>query len=123
MHSFNKDVGYLGEDIAFRYLKNLGYIILDRNFSCKIGEIDLIGKDKDYICFIEVKSRYGTIYGRPCESITYYKKRKIYKTAQMYILKKKLYGKFNFRFDVVEIILNHSNSNHSIRLIKNAFGL
>ena len=120
MHSFNKDIGSLGEDIAETYLKQIGYTVLDRNFRCKIGEIDIIGKDGDYICFIEVKTRYGSIYGNPCEAVSYSKQRKIYKTAESYIMRKKLF-KFNFRFDVIEIILNNSNNTSSIRLIKDAF--
>ena len=120
MHSFNKDIGSLGEDIAETYLRQVGYTVLERNFRCKIGEIDIIGKDGDYICFIEVKTRYGSIYGSPCEAVTYSKRIKIYKTAEIYIMRKKLF-KFNFRFDVIEIILNNSNNEPSIRLIKDAF--
>ncbi|AWI03982.1 YraN family protein [Clostridium drakei] len=120
MHSFNKEIGFLGEDIANNYLRQIGYTILDRNFRCKIGEIDIIGRDGNYICFIEVKTRYGSLYGNPCEAVTYSKQHKIYKTAEIYIMKKKLF-KFNFRFDVIEIILNNSNNIPSIRLIKDAF--
>ncbi|WP_138206660.1 YraN family protein [Haloimpatiens lingqiaonensis] len=120
MHYLNKDIGKYGEDLAETYLKNLGYEILDKNFSCKFGEIDLIGKDKEYTCFIEVKTRYGTFYGYPCEAVTKNKQFKIYKVAQLYILKKKLFNE-NFRFDVMEILLNNNEKNPSIRLIKNAF--
>lgn len=120
MHSFNKDIGSLGEDIAETYLRQIGYTVLERNFRCKVGEIDIIGKDKDYICFIEVKTRYGSIYGNPCEAVTYSKRHKIYRTAEAYIMRKKLF-KFDFRFDVIEIILNNSNNTSSIRLIKDAF--
>lgn len=120
MYSLNKDIGAYGEDIAENYLQKLGYIVLDRNFRSKIGEIDLIGKDGDFICFIEVKTRFGTPYGNPCEAVTFTKRLKIYKTAQMYIMKKRL-AKFNFRFDVVEVILNPSNDTSSIKLIKDAF--
>ncbi|NMM65675.1 YraN family protein [Clostridium sp. P21] len=120
MHSFNKEIGFLGEDIADNYLRQIGYTILDRNFSCRIGEIDIIGRDGNHICFIEVKTRYGSLYGNPCEAVTYSKQQKIFKTAEIYIMKKKLF-KFNFRFDVIEIIFNNSNSIPSIRLIKDAF--
>lgn len=120
MHSFNKDIGSLGEDIAENFLKESGYVILERNFRCKVGEIDVIGKDNKYIVFIEVKTRYGNLYGTPAESITYSKQHKIYKAAQLYILKKKLYN-FNFRFDVVEVILNIKDNFHSVKLIKDAF--
>lgn len=120
MHSFNKDIGSLGEDIAETYLRQVGYTVLDKNFRCKLGEIDIVGKDGDYICFIEVKTRYGSIYGSPSEAVTYSKRLRIYKTAETYIMRKKLF-KFNFRFDVIEIILNKCNNNTSIKLIKDAF--
>lgn len=120
MYSYNREVGNLGENIAESYLIQNGYIILDKNFRCKQGEIDIIGKDGEYISFIEVKSRYGNLYGTPGEAVNFIKQYKIYKTAQMYILKKKLH-KFNFRFDVIEIILNHKNNDFSIKLIKDAF--
>ncbi|SKA76409.1 putative endonuclease [Clostridium sp. USBA 49] len=120
MKRLNKEVGFLGEEIAVKYLKKYGYVILERNFNCKIGEIDIIGKDKDYIVFIEVKTRYSNIYGSPGEAVTHSKQYKIYKIAQYYIMNKKFY-KFNFRFDVIEIMLNNKNNKYSIKLIKNAF--
>lgn len=122
MHSYNKHIGNIGESIAENYLIQNGYIILDRNFSCKLGEIDIIGKDDNIMSFIEVKSRYGNLYGSPGESVNFTKQYKIYKTAQLYILRKKL-NRFYFRFDVIEIIFNSYDSNYSIKLIKDAFQL
>lgn len=120
MRTLNKNIGNFGEDLAEIYLKKAGYKLIERNFRCKIGELDIIGKDDKYIAFIEVKTRYSNSYGSPCEAVTTSKQFKIYKTAQYYIMLKKLY-KLNFRFDVVEVILNNIDSNHNIRLIKNAF--
>jgi putative endonuclease len=120
MHGFNKDIGSLGEALAERYLRNQGYIILEKNFGCKIGEIDIIGKDKEHIVFIEVKSRYNTEYGRPAEAVNYYKQRKLYKTAEFYIMKNKLYNN-SFRFDVIEILMKLDNNRYELRLIKDAF--
>lgn len=120
LKALNKEIGFLGEDTAVNYLKKYGYIILERNFNCKIGEIDIIGKDKNHIVFIEVKTRYNNIYGSPAEAVTHAKQYKIYKTAQYYIMIRKLY-KFNFRFDVIEIMFNNKNNTSSIRLIKDAF--
>jgi len=120
MYSFNKDIGALGESIAEEYLTNMGYIILDKNFRSKFGEIDIIGKDGNYIAFVEVKARYGSIYGTPAEAVTPRKQNRIYRTAQLYILKKRIF-KFNFRFDVIEVILNSKDNDYSVRLIKDAF--
>lgn len=120
MSSFNKEIGGLGEEISEAFLIESGYTILDRNYRCKTGEIDLIAKDGDYICFIEVKTRCGNLFGSPCEAVTYSKQQKISRTAQMYILRKKLF-RHCFRFDVIEVILNRDNGSSSIKLIKNAF--
>lgn len=120
MKTFNKDIGSLGEDISENYLRNLGYRILDKNFRCKCGEIDLIAINKDYICFVEVKTRYGINYGTPAESVTSSKQKKIYKTAQVYILMKNIID-FNFRFDVIEVLLNSNNNNFLVNHIEDAF--
>jgi len=120
MYSFNKDIGVLGESIAEEYLTKMGYIVLDKNFRSKFGEIDIIGKDGNYIAFIEVKSRYGSIYGSPAEAVTLKKQSRIYRTAQLYVLKKRIF-KFNFRFDIIEVIFNTNDNDYSVRLIKDAF--
>lgn len=63
-------LGKYGEDLAAQYLVDRGYEILDRNWRCPIGEIDLIAKDKSRFVFIEVKTRNGTGFGHPFEAIT-----------------------------------------------------
>lgn len=118
----NKTIGDLGESIAEEYLSYIGYKIITKNFRCKIGEIDLIGIDKKYLCFIEVKTRRSEKYGLPCEAVNYKKMKKIYKVANIYILKNKIYN-YNFRFDIVEIRLNIRQNTKSIKLIKNAFSM
>ncbi len=120
MKKLNKNIGDFGETLAEDYLRKLGYDILERNFACKIGELDLIGKDKTHVVFIEVKTRYDSTYGLPCEAVTVLKQYKIYKTAQYYIMIKKLYNE-NFRFDVVDVLLSRTDNGHKIRVIKNAF--
>ena len=122
MKAFNKDIGKFGEEIAENFLKNLNYRIIEKNFRCKCGEIDLIVASKDYICFIEVKTRYGINFGIPAESVTIYKQHKIYKTAQVYILKKNIINS-NFRFDVIEVLLNRDNNDFLVNHIEDAFQL
>jgi len=119
MVSSNKITGNLGEALAEKYLIDIGYIVLDRNFRYKTGEIDLICKDGDCITFVEVKARKTNRFGEPCEAVTPLKQLKIYKTAEVYIMKKKLY-KYDFRFDVLEVIILNDDD-YSIKLIKDAF--
>ena len=122
MKAFNKDIGTLGENISINYLKDSGYNILEKNFRCKCGEIDIIAINKGYICFIEVKTRYGINFGVPAESVVYSKQHKIYKTAQVYISWRNIENS-NFRFDVIEVILNSANNDFSVNHIENAFQL
>lgn len=120
MHKENKTIGNYGEQIARKHLKESGYTILDRNFKCRTGEIDIIAKKYNTITFVEVKSRYNSLYGNPCESVNYIKKLRIYKAAQFYIIKNNLIN-FDFRFDVIEIIFNYNNNDNTLNHIENAF--
>lgn len=120
MKSLHKSIGTYGENLCVNYLETMGYTILYKNYTCKIGEIDIIAKDNNYICFIEVKSRYSYKYGLPSESINNSKQIKLFKVAQHFILKNNLYSNF-FRFDVIEVFLDRSNNIHKFNLIKNAF--
>ncbi len=119
-----KQLGDLGESLAQSFLLYRGYTILEKNFRCKFekiyGEIDIIAKDQEFICFVEVKTRFGNIYSSPAESVTLFKQKKIAHVAQLYLLKKKL-TKYNARFDVVELIFHKDIGNYSIKLIKDAF--
>jgi len=120
MKILNKTIGNYGENLAREYIEKKGYIILEENFLCKLGEIDIIAKDNNYICFIEVKTRSSKRYGTPLESITNAKKRKLYKTAQYYICLKNIHKSY-FRFDAIEVTLISSGEPPNITLIKNAF--
>ncbi|MBK5240926.1 YraN family protein [Clostridium sp.] len=122
MKTHNKDIGALGEDIAETHLKNTGYVIKEKNFRCKCGEIDLIAVNSGYTCFVEVKTRYGTKFGLPAESVNYVKQKKIYKTAEVYISYKNI-ADSNFRFDVIEVLLNNDNNDFLVNHIEDAFQL
>jgi putative endonuclease len=114
-----KEKGDLGELAALNYLIQNGYTIIDKKFRSRFGEIDIIGKDNGYIAFIEVKTRKNFKLGLPCESVNYNKQHRIARMAMLYIVKKKLID-YNFRFDVVEVVLDNSEVKY-LRLIKNAF--
>lgn len=110
----NRVIGRKGEEIATRFLTKQGYEIIDRNYICRLGEIDIICKDKDYLVFVEVKYRKNTNKGFPIEAVGYYKQKRIIKVATYYVKEKHMYN-LNIRFDVVEIV------NNRIRVVKNAF--
>lgn len=96
-------VGSQYEGLATAYLLNKGYVILENNFRCKLGEIDIIAKHNEYIVFIEVKYRKTKQFGYPREALTYQKIRHIVRTAQYYLKIKVGYEKA-CRFDVIEIL-------------------
>ena len=95
-------LGKTGEDIAIQYLIKNNYKIVDRNFYCKMGEIDIIALNNSYLIFIEVKTRSSNKYGIPAESVTKKKLESIYKTAKYYIYTKNILNQ-PIRFDVIEI--------------------
>lgn len=97
-----RESGRSGEDIAAKYLSKKKYQILERNFSCHFGEIDLIVSDGTYVVFVEVKSRQNDKFGLPREAVNWHKQQTIIKCAQYWLFKKNLTGVL-VRFDVVEI--------------------
>ena len=113
-------LGQSGESMAVSHLKKLGFTILQTNYRCRTAEIDIIAKDIDTLCFIEVKTRSSLKKGLPRESVTYGKQQKILMGAAFYMKEQKI-PPMRTRFDVVEIIKNTSQSSWTINLIKNAF--
>lgn len=110
-----RELGSRYEDKAARFLSEQGYIILEKNFRSKLGEIDLIGKSDGYLCFIEVKYRSTSDYGLPSEAVDNRKRRRIVCTALSYMNYHKLPPDTPCRFDIVVIL------NNKYTLIKNAF--
>ena len=114
----NAELGAYGQKLAESYLSANGYEILERNFRCQSGEIDIIARDSGYISFIEVKYRRGLAHGYPREAVGYYKQRHIRRVALYYIMINRL-NNMDFRFDVLEIV--DMAGTPEITLIKNAF--
>ncbi len=113
----NRQVGAVREAEAAAYLSQNGYQILEKNFRCRTGEIDIIARDSEYLCFVEVKFRSGTDYGSPFEAVTYKKQQKIIRVAQYYMQKNGYAADTECRFDVVAV------EKTKITLLKNAFGI
>lgn len=109
-----KNIGSLGEKIASEYLEKLNYKIIERNFACKQGEIDIIACDnvKKELVFIEVKTRTNYKYGKPIEAVDGKKQKHIYKCAEYYAYKNNI-NNVPIRFDVIEVNINEGKVNVS----------
>ena len=114
------ETGRLGEDLAVEYLKRRGYRIVERNYRCSLGEIDIVALQGDVVVFIEVKTRRSERFGDPQQSVTQQKQKRISRISLEYLQKKRLYP-CNARFDVVAVRMHGGNA--GIELIQNAFDL
>ena len=72
----SKSIGDMGERRAVKFLKKKGYKILETNFKTNFGEIDIIARKGDYICFVEVKTRSSDNFGEPREAVNFHKQKK-----------------------------------------------
>jgi putative endonuclease len=114
----NISAGQEGERIAAVFLKNNGYRILERNYRCPIGEIDIVAREKNDLVFVEVKARKTSALGYPEQAVGYRKQRKMSQLALWYIQEKKMHG-VNARFDVVAVRMMPSGPD--VKLIRDAF--
>ena len=80
-----RSVGNKGEDIAAAYLKKHGYTIVERNYNCRFGEIDIIAKQNSYIVFVEVKARSSTAFGMPREAVDWRKQQTIVQCSKLWL--------------------------------------
>ena len=119
--SGNSSLGELGETIATTFLKGQGFSIVERNFTCVCGELDIVARDGRSIVFIEVKCRKNRNFGPPQLAVTPFKQRQISKAALVWLSKRRLYDA-EARFDVVAIVL-HEHDLPEIEHIRNAFDL
>ncbi len=115
-----KELGKRGEDLALRFLKRSGYKIIQQNYECKMGEMDIIAQEKDTLVFVEVKTRTSMDFGPPQLAVTKFKQRQMSKVALCFLKEKKL-EEVKARFDVVAILL--SPEGEGIELIRDAFDL
>ena len=109
----NAELGRDGEERAVRHLKKEKYILVRRNYRCPAGEIDIIAKDGDRLCFIEVKTRRSLKFGKPQDAVNAVKRKKIMRAA-LYFLKETKMENRSFRFDVVAVM-------DEVKLFKDAF--
>ncbi|MCI5120663.1 MAG: YraN family protein [Candidatus Electrothrix sp. AUS4] len=110
-----KATGRTGEDAAVQYLEKIGYTILERNYRLRIGEVDIIARDEEYLVFIEVKTRRSKTFGSPFDAVDTRKQQQIFKVASAYIRGREI----PVRFDVVAVHL--SGQDVRVEVLKNAF--
>lgn len=110
----NIQTGRLGEQIACRYLSSKEYSIIERNFRTRYGEVDIIAKKDNKIIFVEVKTRVGTLAGQPYEAITFNKIKHFTRTAELYVLQKKLQS-YKLSVHAVSVVLKADQSVLTIR--------
>lgn len=117
---YRKATGYLGEDIARRVLEDRGYRLVEKNFTTRRGEIDLIMRRNDEIIFVEVKTRKNQSYGRALESITPQKKDRIIQAAKVFLC-----GccdiDLDVRFFAVEVLLDETGCHGKVRIYEDIF--
>lgn len=111
-----RQVGTVYESRAAEYLRGLGYQLMERNFRCRMGEIDIIAREGEVLCFIEVKYRAGAGRGTPLEAVNRRKQQKIISVARYYLMSHNMAMDTECRFDVVAVEGEH------MTLLQNAFG-
>jgi len=114
-----RDTGALGERLAKDFLKKRGYHILETNYRCPEGEIDIVAKHKDCLVFIEVRTKKSLEFGSPEESITQTKMERLRATAARY---RQSHDNLplSWRIDVVAIELDQKGKLSRVELVENA---
>lgn len=115
MSTNNRRSGALGETLAVEYMQQQGMTILHRNYACRMGELDVIAYDGDYLVVTEVKARYGGNMGWPLESVTPQKIGQIVKATQYYLLVNHVQR--DVRFDIACVDL----AAEKVEYVPNAF--
>ena len=113
-------LGEKGEDLAISRLEGLRYKILERNFKCPLGEIDIVARDKNTLVFVEVKTRATKDFGGPAAAVNQRKQRQLSRVALVYLNQKNLHH-VPARFDVVSVELTPPSP--KIEVIRDAFEL
>lgn len=113
-----KGIGDLGEKLAAGFLRKHGYKVLDRNYRCREGELDIVARKGDCLVFVEVRTRTGNAFGTPEESVTATKRQHIARAAMSY-LQEHGSAQDNWRIDLVAIELDPKNKPIRIDIVEN----
>lgn len=119
MQYSTKKAGEEGEKIAASFLQKKGFSIVDRNYRCRGGEIDLIVRKGEELHFVEVRSRSSDDFGSPEESLTGFKKNRLHRTAQNYLARFPQWKKYETLFSVVGV--TWAGKKPAVEFFPNAF--
>lgn len=114
--SRNIQLGSETETAACLWLEQQGLLIIERNFRCKPGEIDIVAKDQNTLVFVEVRQRSHRNFGDGFSSVDYRKQQKLIRAARWYLQERKLFDQYPCRFDIVS-----ARSANDLEWIKDAF--
>jgi putative endonuclease len=115
--------GKYGENIAWEHLKQKGYQVIDRNYRCPFGEIDIIMRDNTQLVFVEVKTRNEKWleYGLPEQAVDFKKRKRLSRLAKYYLNRHQDLDKTDYRFDIVSVLVNQQGKAISVTHISEAF--
>ncbi len=114
-----KQLGNDAESIAQHYLEQKGYRLVQANFQCRMGEVDLIMQKGNLLVFVEVRSRSSQTYGTPVETVNRTKQEKIRKTAAYFLYRNPKFETCYCRFDVVSVLWK--NGTAKVSWLEDAF--
>lgn len=120
MTGHRRQLGLKGEEAAAGYLKRSGYRVLNKNYSCRLGEIDIVALESDTLVFIEVRSRSSDEYGLAQESVTMRKQLRLRQLAWHYLKAEGKTGS-SCRFDVISVLFDENGNLKRLEHIENAF--
>lgn len=112
-------IGDVGEELACRFLQENGYAIVERNFSCKFGEIDIIAKKGNSLVFVEVKTAHKGSLLFAQENITYNKIRKFTKAVTVYLVTRRISSNQQWQMDAILVKLESASGTSEITRIEN----
>lgn len=117
--SETQKIGQLGEDVAVRFLMKQGYEIIDRNFTKKCGELDIVAKNKAKIHFVEVKTVSCENFYRPEENVSPRKLKRMARAIQIYMVQKRVSYETDWQTDIITVILDPTNKTAKVNVLKN----
>ena len=115
-----QSLGKRGEDLACVELEKRGYVVVDRRFRTRFGELDIVAREGGVLVFVEVRARSSRSFGTPLESVGWQKRQRLSRMAESYLCAKRLTN-VACRFDVVSILEEHGRQ--TIELVRGAFDM